>query len=137
MWYLLGLVLLKYLDESGCYGHYPTGYVYAILLATKTPHPKGDGEGEGSISRECGTSQLLVCLDVRFLDNRDLLKTYGVASTNMVQLRLEHAGKLTAIVQDNASVHCSLLTQQQWEISSAARQLIFFLRPYSPLQETY
>jgi hypothetical protein len=70
-------------------------------------------------------------------ENRDLLKTYGVASTNMAQLRLEHAGKLTAIVQDNASIHCSLLTQQQWELSSAARQLIFFLPPYSPLQEPY
>jgi hypothetical protein len=48
----------------------------------------------------------------------------------MAQLRLEHAGKLTAIVQDNASVHCSLLTQQQWEISSAPNQVIFFLPPY-------
>ena len=47
----------------------------------------------------------------------------------MVQLRLEHAGKLTAIVQDNLSVHCSLLTQQQWELFSAARQVIFFLPP--------
>jgi transposase len=55
----------------------------------------------------------------------------------MAQLRLEHAGKLTAIFPDNASVHFSLLTQQQWEISSAARQLIFFLPPYSPLQEPY
>jgi hypothetical protein len=106
-------------------------------LATKTPHRKGDREGEGSICRECGRSQLLVGLDVRFLDNRDLLKTYGVASTNRVQLRLEHAGKLKAIVQDNASVHCSLLTPQQWELSSAARQVIFFLPPYSPLQEAY
>jgi hypothetical protein len=32
----LGLVHLKYLDESGCYGHCPTGYGYAALLATKT-----------------------------------------------------------------------------------------------------
>jgi len=55
----------------------------------------------------------------------------------MAQLRLEHAGKLTAIVQDNASIHCSLLTQHKWELSSAARQLIFFLPPYSPLQEPY
>ena len=56
----------------------------------------------------------------------------------MAQLRLEHAGKLTAIVvQDNASVNCSLLTQQQWELSSAVRQLIFFLPLYSPLQEPY
>jgi hypothetical protein len=54
----------------------------------------------------------------------------------MAQLRLEHAGKLTAIVQDNASVHCSLLTQQQWELSSAAK-VIFFLPPYSQLQEPY
>jgi len=136
LWDLLGLVHLMYLDESGCYGHCPTGYVYAIFLATKTPHPKCDGEGEGSISRECGTSQLWVCLDVRFLDNPDLLKTYGVASTTMAQLRLEYAGKLTAIIQNNASVHSSLLTQQ-WELSSAARQVIFFLPPYSPLQETY
>ncbi|MEG4291587.1 hypothetical protein QUB76_22460 [Microcoleus sp. D2B6] len=52
----------------------------------------------------------------------------------MAQLRLEHAGKLTAIVQDNASVHCSLLTPQQWELSSAAK-VIFFLPPYSPLQQ--
>jgi hypothetical protein len=106
-------------------------------LATKTPHRKGDREGEGSICRECGTSQLLVCLDVRFLDNRDLLKTYGVASTNRVQLGLEHAGKLKAIVQDKASVQRSLLMQQEWELSSAARQVIFFLPPYSPLQVTY
>jgi transposase len=55
----------------------------------------------------------------------------------MAEQWLEHAGKLTAIVPDNASVHCSLLTQPQWEISSAARQLIFFLPPYSPLQEPY
>jgi hypothetical protein len=55
----------------------------------------------------------------------------------MAQPRLENAGKLTAIVQDNASVHCSLLTQQQWELSSATRQGIFFWPPYSPLQETY
>ncbi|MEG4364605.1 hypothetical protein Q5692_28040 [Microcoleus sp. C2C3] len=57
-----------------------------------------------------------------------------MASTTMAQLRLEHAGKLTAIVQDNASVHCSLLTPQQWELSSAAK-VIFFLPPYSPLQQ--
>ena len=55
----------------------------------------------------------------------------------MAQLRLEHAGKLTAIVQDNASGDCSLLTPQQWELSSAPRQLIFFLPPYRPLQEPY
>jgi len=55
----------------------------------------------------------------------------------MAQLRLEYAGKLTAIVQNNASVNSSLLTQQQWGLSSAARQVIFFLPPYSPLQETY
>jgi transposase len=55
----------------------------------------------------------------------------------MAQLRLEHAGKLRAIVQDNASVHRSLLRQQQWELSSAARQVIFLLPPYSPLQEPY
>gem|GEM_PF-6327399 len=50
---------------------------------------------------------------------------------------LEYAGKLRAIVQDKASVHCSLLTQQQWKLSSAVRQLILFLAPYSPLQEPY
>jgi hypothetical protein len=69
-------------------------------------------------------------------DSRDLLKTYGVASTNMAQLRLEHAGKLTAIVQDNASVDFSLLTQQ-WELFSAPNRVILFLPPYSPLQEPY
>jgi len=44
---MLGLVHLMYLDESGCYGHCPTGYVYAIFLATKTPHPEG-------VTRELG-----------------------------------------------------------------------------------
>jgi putative transposase len=29
LWALLGLVHLKYLDESGCYCHSPTGYAYA------------------------------------------------------------------------------------------------------------
>jgi putative transposase len=29
LWALLGLVHLKYLDESGCYCHRPTGYAYA------------------------------------------------------------------------------------------------------------
>jgi hypothetical protein len=53
----------------------------------------------------------------------------------MAQLRLEHAGKLTAIVQDNASVHCSLLMLQQWELSSAARQVILFLPPYKKYPE--
>jgi hypothetical protein len=36
LWAPLGLVHLKYLDESGCCGHCPTGYGYAALLATKT-----------------------------------------------------------------------------------------------------
>ena len=36
------------------------------------------------------------------------------------------------IIQDNASVHRSLVTQQQWERWQQQGLLIFFLPPYSP-----
>jgi len=48
------------------------------------------------------------------------------------QRRLEETGKLTVIIQDNASVHRSLLTQQQWERWQQQGLLLFFLPPYSP-----
>ena len=50
----------------------------------------------------------------------------------IAQRRLEHTGKLTVIIQGNASVHPSLLTQQQWERWQQQGLLIFFLPPYSP-----
>ena len=50
----------------------------------------------------------------------------------IAQRRLEDTGKLTVIVQDNASVHRSKLTQQQWELWQQQGLLIFFLPPYSP-----
>jgi putative transposase len=50
----------------------------------------------------------------------------------IAQRRLEHTGKLTVIIQDNASVHRSQLTQQQWERWQQQGLLIFFLPPYSP-----
>jgi putative transposase len=42
------------------------------------------------------------------------------------------AQRLTVIIQDNASVHRSKLTQQQWERWQQQGLLLFFLPPYSP-----
>ena len=50
----------------------------------------------------------------------------------IAQRQLERAGKLTVIIQDNASAHRSLLAQQQWERWQQQDLLIFFLPPYSP-----
>lgn len=132
LWALLGLVHLKYLDESGCYCHSPTGYAYA---------PRGQQKRLEQMRRRgrrvniWGVWEPQVSFEYALMLGSLTTETYLKLmewQAQIAQRRLEDTGKLTVIVQDNASVHRSKLTQQQWERWQQQGLLIFFLPPYSP-----
>lgn len=50
---------------------------------------------------------------------------------------LKQTGRLTVIVQDNGSIHTSILVRQQWARWQEQGLLIFFLPAYCSLDEPH
>jgi len=132
LWAQLGLVHLKYLDESGCYCQSPTGYGYAARgqqKRIKQLRRRGRRVNIWGVWEPQASFEYALMLGS--LSTETYLKLMEWQAQT-AQRRLEQTGKLTVIIQDNASVHRSKLTQQQWERWQQQGLLLFFLPPYSP-----
>ncbi|WP_449415995.1 transposase [Phormidium nigroviride] len=132
LWTALDLVHLKYLDESGCYCHSPTGYAYASRGQQKRLEQT---RRRGRRVNIWGVWEPQIGFDYALMLGSLTSDTYLKLmewQAQIAQRRLEETGKLTVIIQDNASVHRSKLTQQQWERWQQQGLFIFFLPPYSP-----
>lgn len=132
LWALLGLVHLKYLDESGCYCQSPTDYAYA---------PRGQQKRLQQTRRRgrrvniWGVWEPQVIFEYALMLGSLTAQTYLKLmewQAQIAQQRLEVTEKLTVIIQDNASVHRCQLTQQHWQRWQQQGLFIFFLPPYSP-----
>lgn len=132
LWAQLGLVHLKYLDESGCYCQSPTGYAYSPLGQQKQLQQT---TRRGRRVNIWGLWSPLVSFEYALMLGSLTTPTYIRLmdwQAQIAQQRLKETGQLTVIILDNASVHRSKLTQQQWSRWSDMGLILFFLPPYSP-----
>jgi len=90
----LGLVHLKYLDESGCCGHCPTGYGYAALLATKTHQAIATARAASQYLGSVEQASFEYALMLGSLSTETYLKLMEWQAQT-AQRRLEETGKLT------------------------------------------
>lgn len=132
LWARLGLICLKYLDESGCYCHSPTDYSYA---------PKGKQKKVRQSRRRGRRINIFGIWDPdTSFDYALMLGTLNTQTylqlmnwqAQKAQQHLTQTGVLTVIIQDNASVHRSKLTHEYFERWYSQGLLLFFLPPYNP-----
>ncbi|MBV9387901.1 MAG: transposase [Chroococcidiopsidaceae cyanobacterium CP_BM_ER_R8_30] len=132
MWAELGLICLKYLDESGFEKCSPLSYGYARQGKQKQMHqPRKRGRR----------------LSVLGFWQPQQYFEYGVMvgsvkSERYIQLmdwqaqkaaaHLSKTGQITVVIQDNASSHKSRLVQQHFWTWQAQGLYVFFLPPHSP-----
>jgi putative transposase len=132
MWAELGMVCLKYLDESGCCPQSPANYSYGKRGAQKRIRGR---KRRGRRINIFGVWQPQVRFDyalmVGALKTATFLKLMDWQAT-VAQQQLKQTGQFTVIVLDNASVHRSELSQQQQQHWQQQGLLLFFLPPYSP-----
>jgi putative transposase len=131
-WAQLGIIVLKYLDESGCYCQSPTDYSYAPIGKQKrVPQNRRRGRRVNI----WGVWEPQASFDYALMLGTQTAQTYLKLMDWQAQKAAQHwaaTGILTVIVQDNASVHRAKLIQQQWQRWQQQGLLIFFLPPYSP-----
>ena len=123
---------MLYLDESGCCPESPLGYGYGQIGQQK------------SISQRIRRGRRINIMGVWEAEQRFeyALKvgTYKTKSyLRFMDWQAEHAmkrlfetGKLTVIIQDNASIHRAELVRQRHQLWSKQGLSVFFLPPYSP-----
>lgn len=128
----MGVVCLKYLDESGCclqrtsdYGYSPRGQQKRV----KQRKRRGRRINIWGIWQP--KKQFDYALMVGSLKTSTFLKLMDWQASK-AQHDYQQTGQLTVIVLDNASVHRSKLTQQQQQRWQQQGLLLFFLPPYSP-----
>ena len=109
----MGMVCLKYLDESGCCLQSPTDYSYGKRGEQKRIK---QGKRRGRRINILGVWQEQVGFDyalmVGSLKTATFLKLMDWQA-ELAQEQFHQTGQLTVIVLDNASVHRSKLSQQQ------------------------
>jgi len=102
------MIVLKYLDESGCYCHSPTDYSYAPIGEQKrVPQTRRRGRRVNI----WGVWEPQVSFDYALMLGTLTAKTYLKLMDWQAQKAAQHLaddGILTVIVQDNASVHRAL-----------------------------
>lgn len=132
MWAQLGLIRLKYLDESGCYCQSPTDYSYGR---------------RGSQKKLCQTRRRGRRINIFGVWEPDKGFDYALMLGTMTapiyitlmewqatqaQQHLQLTGQITVIVQDNASVHRSQLAGQHHLRWQEQGLFFFFLPTYNP-----
>lgn len=132
LWAQLGMVCLKYLDESGCCPQSPTDYSYGKRGEQK--RIKGR-KRRGRRINIFGVWQPQVQFDyalmVGALKTSSFLKLMDWQA-DLAGQQFNQTGQLTVIVLDNASVHPSKLSQQKQQQWQQQGLILFFLPPYSP-----
>ncbi|WP_052304744.1 transposase [Nostoc punctiforme] len=132
LWSQLGLVCLKYLDESGCYCTSPTDYAYGRRGEQKRIR---QNRRRGRRINIFGIWEPKVRFDYALMVGTLKTPTYVQLMNWQAQTaatRLLETGQITAIIHDNASVHKSSLACQQHQRWQQQGLYIFFLPPYSP-----
>jgi putative transposase len=131
-WAQLGVICLKYLDESGSCIQRSSDYAYSLCGPQKRVKQR---KRRGRRINILGIWQPQVKFDdalmVGSLKTATFLKLMDWQASK-AQQQLEQTGQLTVIVLDNASVHRSKLSQQQQQRWQQQGLLLFFLPPYSP-----
>lgn len=131
-WAGLGVVCLKYLDESGCCPQRSSDYGYGLRGQQKrVKQRKRRGRRINILGIWQPQKQFDYALMVGGLKTSTFLKLMDWQARK-AQQQFEKTGQLTVIVLDNASVHRSKLTQQQQQHWQQQGLLLFFLPPYSP-----
>ena len=132
LWAQLGIVCLKYLDESGCCTQSSTDYGYGQRGEQKQIK---QGRRRGRRINIFGVWQPQVQFDyalmVGTLKSATFLKLMNWQA-DIAEQHLHHSGQLTVIVLDNCSVHRSQLSKQQQQRWQQQGLILFFLPPYSP-----
>lgn len=131
-WAEMELITLKYLDESGVYPESPLVYSYGKKGEQKVIHQterKGrrinimgvweeDKKWEyGLIATTFKSERYIECIDAQALQ---------------ATKRLYETGKLTVIVNDNASIHQSKKVKQRYRYWEKQGLLIFYQASYHP-----
>jgi putative transposase len=128
----LGIVCLKYLDESGCCPQSPTEYSYGKRGVQKQiKQYKRRGRRITIFGVWQPHVQFDYALMVGALRSSTFLKLMDWQA-DLAQHQFNQTGQLTVIVLDNASVHRSKLSQQQQQRWQQQGLILFFLPPYSP-----
>ena len=132
MWAEVGLVCLKYLDESGCCPQSPTHYSYGKRgKQQRIKQHKRRGRRISILGVWQPHVQFDYALMVGGVKTSTFLKLMDWQA-GLAQQQLEQTGQLSVIVLDNASVHRSKLSQQQQQQWQQQGLILFFLPPYSP-----
>lgn len=132
LWAQQGVICLKYLDESGCCPQSPTDYSYGKRGEQKRIRQR---KRRGRRINILGIWQPQVQFDYALMVGSLKTSTFVTLmdwQANLAQQHLQQTQQLTVIVLDNASVHRSKLSQQQWQRWQQQGLILFFLPPYSP-----
>lgn len=132
MWAQLGIICLKYLDESGCCQQRASDYGYSPRGQQKrVTQRKRRGRRINILGIWQPKRQFDYALMVGTLKTSTFLKLMDWQAAK-AQVHFQQSGQFTVIVLDNASVHRSKLTQQKQQRWQQQGLLLFFLPPYSP-----
>ncbi|MDF5740027.1 MULTISPECIES: transposase [unclassified Nostoc] len=131
MWaQLVGLLCLKYLDESGCYCTSPTDYTYGRRGEQKCIR---QNRRRGRRINIFGIWEPKVSFDYALMLGTLKAPIYVQLMECLAQIaarRLLETGQITVIIHDNASVDKSHLARHQHQRWQQQGLYIFFLPPY-------
>jgi putative transposase len=132
LWAELGVIRLKYLDESGCYCQSSTNYSYSRRGSQKRlRQTRRRGRRINILGVWEPQSRFDYALMLGTM-NSDTYVALMEWQATQGQQHLQLSGQPTVIVQDNASVHRSQSARQhhlQWQEQGL---FFFFLPPYNP-----
>lgn len=130
-WAKQGLVHLLYLDESGCCLESPLSYGYSQIGKQKTIT---QNKNRGRRINIMGVWETATSFEYGLKVGTYKAKNYVQFMNNQAQRavkRLNNTGKLTVIVEDNASIHRAMIAQERINIWSKQGLILFSLPPYS------
>jgi DDE superfamily endonuclease len=126
-----GHIELKYLDEAGFCLWSPVSYSYSRIGEQKrmeqTPHRYGNRISILGLWQP--GERFEYALAQGGFKGESYIKVMDWMADKAAQT-LAQTGRLTVVVQDNGSLHTSLLVRQQWSRWQEQGLFVFFLPPY-------
>ena len=132
LWAKEKLITLLYLDESGCCLESPLSFGYSQVGQQKSITQNQNRGRRINIMGVWETAKNLEYgLKVGTYKAKNYLQFMDTQADKAAK-RLSDTGKLTVIIQDNASIHRANIVKER--VQSWAKQglMLFFLPPYSP-----
>ncbi|HEY9846789.1 MAG TPA: transposase, partial [Candidatus Caenarcaniphilales bacterium] len=125
-----GYIDLKYLDESGCCLWSPMSYSYSRVGRQKRlEQTERRGRRISILGLWQPGKRFEYALACGSFKSKSYIKVMNWIAGKAWQL-LSQSGRLTVIVQDQATLHTSKLTQQHWQHWQEQGLLLFFLPKY-------